>query len=506
MAETKIQGVDAFAALQQVRGVQQNGRNDGDLGAFGDLMERAAGILETARMSRGDLQMPQNIKAASSNVADDISQLRIGSTQKQDPAKSAADNHRTDRQNNIGQEDKTNARVTDDNAKTGKDPLEAADDAGRKLMSEVAEKLDIDEEDVAAAMEVLGITAIELLDPANLTALLTELSGENDPMALVTDADLYQVLKDLTQMAEELSEEIGITPEDVPEFARQFEIAVQNGGAESAEAALAEADMAEAESAKNTPVRVQMSDTDADGNVVSVQVTVEDGALTRTQVTGEAENNGQEHEESGRHSRGQKAQLSDTEDTMADDVIGQIASRMTDEQVSFADTSVQQTTATNTQQMVEIVRQITEQIRVNFGADVTSMELTLHPASLGNVQLTVTQDATGRMVAQFTVENETVRQAIESQVSQLQQRLDAQGVRIEAVEITIASHGFESNLQQQTGQQADQQRDEQIRAAGPRGTRRINLDELDPEEELAEEERIAAEMMAANGNTVDYTA
>ena len=39
-----------------------------------------------------------------------------------------------------------------------------------------------------------------------------------------------------------------------------------------------------------------------------------------------------------------------------------------------------------------------------------------------------------------------------------------------------------------------------------RGRRSINLDDLDAEEELEEEARIAEEMMAANGNTVDYTA
>ena len=92
-------------------------------------------------------------------------------------------------------------------------------------------------------------------------------------------------------------------------------------------------------------------------------------------------------------------------------------------------------------------------------------------------------------------------------MSQLQQRLDEQGVKIEAVEVTLASHGFESSMNgQNTGQQADEQRDEQVRAAGPRGRRSINLDDLDPAEELEEEARIAAEMMAANGNTVDYTA
>jgi 2',3'-cyclic-nucleotide 2'-phosphodiesterase (5'-nucleotidase family) len=236
----------------------------------------------------------------------------------------------------------------------------------------------------------------------------------------------------------------------------------------------------------------------------TITLTMEGGKVVRTQAS-ESDQPEENKEQGGRgnRNRGEAAQPVKTED-----IVGQIANHMVENTVDFNEAvPVEQVARARQQEMVEIVRQITEQIRVNISSDVTSMELTLHPASLGNVQLTVLQDATGKLVAQFAVENETVRQAIEGQMSQLQQRLDEQGVKIEAVEVTLASHGFESSMNgQNTGQQADEQRDEQVRAAGPRGRRSINLDDLDPAEELEEEARIAAEMMAANGNTVDYTA
>ena len=70
------------------------------------------------------------------------------------------------------------------------------------------------------------------------------------------------------------------------------------------------------------------------------------------------------------------------------------------------------------------------------------------------------------------------------------------------MEVTIASHSFEQNLE--SGQ--NDPGSENGRPA--RRTRRIDLGgdgELDTSS-MEEDERIAAEMMAANGNKVDYTA
>ena len=70
------------------------------------------------------------------------------------------------------------------------------------------------------------------------------------------------------------------------------------------------------------------------------------------------------------------------------------------------------------------------------------------------------------------------------------------------MEVTVASHAFEQNLngdESQTGEQTPEKK---------RGSRRITLSDLTTdnlEEELSDEDRIVAEMMRENGNTVDYT-
>ena len=87
----------------------------------------------------------------------------------------------------------------------------------------------------------------------------------------------------------------------------------------------------------------------------------------------------------------------------------------------------------------------------------------------------------------------------------LAEQFEEQGIKVEAVEVTVASHGFEGNLDQSAGQPEGGNES----AGNGRRTRRIDLSDLDDEldtSDMDDEERIAAEMMAANGNKVDYTA
>jgi len=153
----------------------------------------------------------------------------------------------------------------------------------------------------------------------------------------------------------------------------------------------------------------------------------------------------------------------------------------------------------------DIINQITDYMKVQYKADETQMELQLHPASLGtiNIQLTAKE---GVVSAQIVAQSEAVKSAIEGQMVQLKDSLSEQGIKIEAVEVTVASHKFDSNLQQQTSQDGGQY--EESSKSGRSSRRHINLNDLDGLEDgnLNEAEQIAVDMMEKNGNTVDYTA
>src|SRR5690606_38782766 len=70
----------------------------------------------------------------------------------------------------------------------------------------------------------------------------------------------------------------------------------------------------------------------------------------------------------------------------------------------------------------EIANQIIEQIKVVVSQDHTSMELQLNPENLGKVNLSI-QSKDGMMTAQFVVENELTKEAIESQMFTLKNTL-----------------------------------------------------------------------------------
>ena len=148
--------------------------------------------------------------------------------------------------------------------------------------------------------------------------------------------------------------------------------------------------------------------------------------------------------------------------------------------------------------------QIMNYMKIQLKPGMDQLEMQLHPENLGTVHIQLVSKG-GEITAQFHVQNEAVKAALESQISTLQETLKDQGVKVEAVQVSVESHGFESNLWQ--GQGREENTFSQNNRKAPR---RINLNELDvnglTEEEVSEEDLLAAKMMEANGNTVDYTA
>ena len=128
----------------------------------------------------------------------------------------------------------------------------------------------------------------------------------------------------------------------------------------------------------------------------------------------------------------------------------------------------------------------------------------LNPEELGKLLLKVVSDKNGQVAAHITVQNEDVKEALTAQMAVLKDTLNEQGVKIDAIEVTVSAHEFEENLdnqfsnEQQQGEQAEQKAN---------ARRNINLNALDSLSGLmSEEEMLVAQMMADEGNTVNLTA
>lgn len=159
-----------------------------------------------------------------------------------------------------------------------------------------------------------------------------------------------------------------------------------------------------------------------------------------------------------------------------------------------------------------ILRQLADIVRIARNENLTQMEMQLHPASLGTVNVSLVTKG-GAVTAEFTTQNEAAKAAIEANAAQLIKNLESQGVKVEAVEVSVAGHQLERNLDENN--RNDQSRQEKEEAQRIQGARRnsINLNAYTDDEEMLEEmqgaddaTRIAMELMAANGNSMDIMA
>ena len=172
------------------------------------------------------------------------------------------------------------------------------------------------------------------------------------------------------------------------------------------------------------------------------------------------------------------------------------------DQPQNTEVTFEQVTSPDFRSSQEIMDQILDYMKIQLKPEMDQLEMQLHPASLGTLKIHLVSKG-GEVTAQFQVQNETVKAAVESQIALLKDSMKEQGIKVEAVEVTVESHAFESNLWQ--GQERENGSSYQGNKKSPR---RINLNALEEgfEEEASDEELLSAQMMKANGGTVDFTA
>ena len=380
---------------------------------------------------------------------------------------------------------------TDEKKSLG-DTKEAIDDASKEVFDAIKEQTGVSDEELIAAMEVLGLTMADLLDVSKVSELFLEIKGA-DSAQLLTDEVLLGDLNELIATVEEvdnaLLDELGMSKEE-------FDIALAqavNVKAEDNDAVKSEviANVVNEEEVDNTDSKEKVATVSANDKKVANETTAktEDNAKTEKTADETVTVNVQRREDKGSDNH-ENAFANNNQNNSFDFV-------------EKLDETMNTTSSYVSQSAREIVNQIVEQVRIDISNENSRMELELNPASLGHVGLTIEAKA-GVITASFTAQNEMVKEAIESQIVQLRENIEAQGVKIEAVEVTVASHAFEQNLQQNNkGASEEEERNDSANKAARR--MRINLDEID-EEELTDGEKITKEMMEAQGNSVNVTA
>lgn len=362
----------------------------------------------------------------------------------------------------------------------------AAEAAAGVMLVQTAETLGITEEEVQELLTGLDMSETDLLNPEGLKAVVLEAAGETDACSFMTNEELMADLKELqgslTEVTAQVSEMTGL---DVAEVETLFESA----GMQEAQTVLGEAVVTEPEipvetKAEPEPVE-ESSEVHTEQSFVKSSSTEEDGAeimLERSLAAKESD-------------RGEEKPLSGEtpQSPFMQNVQVHTAQEMV--QTSEAAASFEPDTAL-------IMNQITDYMKAQVSEGMSELEMQLHPESLGNLHVRLIAKE-GMLTAQFTAQNDAVKATLESQMIQLQETFEEQGVKVEAIEVMVASHKFDRNLSQNSGQQESASDRQPAKAK----VRRLNLnDEAVAEESLDAEEQLAAEMMRQNGGTVDYMA
>lgn len=404
---------------------------------------------------------------------------------KEDFRSEEAGKNKSDKLNNVSE-----AEPIDEEVET------AVEGIVKEVMQEIEEMLEVSEEELLDVLEQLGLQPIDLLNPDNMVSILTALTGEGSTIQLVMDEEMYLTLQDLMQMVEDKTQELmsatGLSDEELEAVMDQLKLLTNQQ--------LSHEEM-EMKQVQILPFESEEEVVAEDGDVPVIVKNENDlQDVQTTEVTQDSPERTVEKTETGK-----------SEDSLFQEQQQNMQSfqNMSDEISQLAGESKLEGTGTpNTE---SILKQLADYVKIQKGKELTEMELQLHPASLGNVKVTLATKG-GVVTAQLTTENEIVKNAIESQVSQLKQNLEEQGVRVEAIEVSVASHQMERNLEQNAKDGEQEQKQETGGIHKIRKTS-INLNSFEDADELLEEmtgaddaTRIAMEMMAMGGNRMDLLA
>ena len=384
------------------------------------------------------------------------------------------------------------------------------------------EKLGVTDEEITDAMQKLGLTVADLIQPNQLTQLTAELTGSENIGELLCNDSFMEIVNEIGGLSQDLLDDLGMTSQMFTETvaaASQVVTTPESAGIEQLpEMQVTENVNADKTAANDNQMNSVLEEektvqTASDADEVEIQKP-EDNILLQKEVAEETDNTDDMQEKTTLSE--DNSLMQEETDTKADD--GQTGNRNesgnTSNQTAFvsqehtvdpAAAKTPETVPEFSRQLdtLDLIRQVTEFTKVTVREAQTTMEMQLNPEHLGKIYIEVTTKE-GNVSAHIMTQNELVKEALEAQMAELKQSMSQAGVKVDAVEVTVGSHEFEKNLEQ-NAKQEERQAEEQEKAS-PK-TRRINLDELDElSGVMSEEEALVAQIMADHGNSVDYTA
>lgn len=360
--------------------------------------------------------------------------------------------------------------ISDVNSKAdNKDVTDTVKEVCEDIKDAIKEEFDVSDEDIKVAMELLGLTALDLLSTAKVAELIEQLTG-TDALTLITNEDMMQSFNNIIKVVDEANADIagmlGVKTEEVGIVLGQNDIApVVNSEDTAKQDNVKESDAKNADDNINQTVDNQESLSE----VLAKKIT--------TESDGKAKNNMSESNEANN-----KVTYADVADNMISNITDTFADIITED--------------ISTVKEADIVNQVIDSVKLMASRELTSMEVMLNPEHLGSVHITVTA-RNGIVSAQIAAQNEQVKTALENQMVTLREQFESQGLKVDAVEITVMAHSFEAG--QNFGQSESERKQGESKVH-----RKLDLSSFD--DELEEDLESTAPAPKAEGSSVEYLA
>lgn len=385
------------------------------------------------------------------------------------------------------------------------EPLDAYEEEVREVLKK---ELGVTDEEIEQAMESLGLEFFDLVNTKNLTSLVQALTGENIGTLFLSDA-FQNIMSEVSVLTDALCTELGMTKEELLVLCDEWK--QMSVSAETKDAVTEDVLPESMPSEKNVPKTgieqsavvenetVEQNAEVAEETVKADNVHLEDVNVETTDVKADE----MTIAETESFSQGSEQSFAGSSQNSGANA-GFVAANQ--QSVQNGEFVVQQEVPQPYTQVdvASLIEQVAKNVRVHISSAMTSMEMQLNPEHLGKLYLQVSESE-GVVRAQITAQTEVVKEALETQLVELRQTLNQQGVKVDAIEVTVATHEFEQNLEGNAKQ--EEQMQQQMEESQKQARRNINMNDLDGLTGLmSEEEALVAQIMKDNGNQVDLTA
>lgn len=293
----------------------------------------------------------------------------------------------------------------------------------------VMDALGLTEEQFQTTLDEIGVTLQDLLNKDVLQQFYLQANGA-DVADFITSENLLNNFMDLTKTIEQLMQNAELIPE--------MEQLLAEGNVEQM---LEEVKQSFAlNETKQPDVKVDNTETDTEQAVTEIKDTVQVEVVKVSEESAEGETELNENSLTD----GAAQNKASEEPTLGEKFLENLT--MSTQTAATGETAMAEEALTSVAQMREIVDQIVEKIKVVIQPEQTNMELQLNPEHLGRVHLTITEKE-GMMTAQFAAETHAAKEAIESQLVQLKEALQEQGLKVESIEVMVSDFAFSQNSQ-----------------------------------------------------------